>query len=180
MRRGRTRQLAMTVLAAAALSGCAGTGGADAAMTEAERAAVEEEAEAAIASLFDAMNAADAEAVLDHYSAEPFDRISCTQIQDRSLFMTATESYYRTRDSLDFQYQIRGSRALSPGVAVVSASGGLPDADGLFWTWVLEREDGRLKVVHEHESWPGCPEPRRGFHSGSGGMGQGMDESSGG
>ena len=176
MRGAQTREVAITLLAVV-LGGCAGAGGADAAMSDAERAAVVEEAEAAVASMFEAMSAADADGVLEHYSAGPFIRISCTQIQDRALFMTATESYYRTRDSLDFRYQITAGRALSPDAAMVSASGGLPEADGLFWSWVLEREDGALRIVHEHESWPDCPEPPRStFHGGTRGMDPETDE----
>jgi ketosteroid isomerase-like protein len=172
--------LAGVILIGVGLGGCAGTGGEDAAMTDAERTAVVEEAEEVIASLFEAMNAAEADAVLDYYSADPFIRVSCTQIQDRGLFMSATASYYRTRDSLTFQYQVTGSRALSSDAAVVSASGGLPEADGLFWTWVLEREDGELRVVHEHESWPDCPEPPRSTFHGGTRMEQGMGDAPGG
>jgi ketosteroid isomerase-like protein len=164
----------MAVLAVA-LGGCAGAGGADGAMSDAERATVAEEAEGVIASMFEAMNAAAADSVLSHYTADPFVRITCTQVQNRALFLTGTRAYYRSRDSLDFRYRITGSRALSSDAAVVSASGGLPDVSGLFWTWVLEREDGQLKIVHEHESWPDCPEPRSNFHS----VDRELEESSG-
>jgi ketosteroid isomerase-like protein len=162
----RMGQVATVILVGAVLGGCTGSGVGDAGMSDSERVAVVEEAEAAIASMFDAMNAGDAEAVLEYYSAGPFIRISCTQIQDPGEFRIATELYYRTRDSLQFHYHVIGSRALSPDAAVVSASGGLPEVDGLFWTWVLEREEGQMKVVHEHESWAGCPEIRQdSFHN---------------
>lgn len=171
MRRVRVIVLAVgsALVAALAVAGCTG---ADSRETADDQAAVVEEAEATVASLFEAMNAADGEAVLDQYSEDDFSRVSCTQMQDRAFFGQVVQSYYRSRDSLSFEYEVAASTALGPDAAVVSASGGSPDVDGLFWTWVLHREAGELRIVHEHESWTDCPPPRRStFHGDVGGMG---------
>lgn len=144
---------------------CAPSGSSAGRSTPAQDSAVVAEAEATIASFFDAMRAGDADAVLSYYTDGPFHRISCTEVQDQSFFRQVTGDFYRTREGLEFNYEVVDARAVGSDGAVVMANGDF-EGSPLFWTWVLAREGDGLRIVAEHESWAGCPEPRVRFHGG--------------
>lgn len=160
---GRSALVSMIVLAAVAC----GSGSQDAVVAEAE---------ATIASLFDAMNGDDADAVLGHYTTGDLTQLACTRVHDRPYFEGIVRSYYRGGSERAFDYEVTAARALGPDAALVTAVGGSEDADNLFWTWALEREDGGLRIVHEHESWADCPAPRTRFHGGNAGDAEGLPD----
>ena len=148
---------AVAIMLAALVAGCGMEG------TRSPEA-VEAEARAAIATFFEAMNSSDADGVLAVYSANDYVHVACTEYHEKALFERIVRSYYRGERDPGLRYEIRAIRALGADAAFVSAAGASADAEGLFWTWVLEREDGELRIVHEHESWTNCPPPRESFH----------------
>lgn len=128
-------------------------------LSDAQRAAVEEEARQASVALVDALNAHDADAILAFYALDDdFTQVACTSfIRGGEGFRAITRSLHAGYRDAVYRMDIRRVRVLGPDEAVVFLSGTM--LAELFVTRVLQRgDDGRLRVVWEHESWPGCPE----------------------
>jgi len=131
--------------------------------TEEARQAVAAQVAQAVAELTAAMNAHDGDAVVGFYSGGPdFVYLGCTEyIQGGEAFAEMVSPFYAANSEVTIQQEIVSLRVVGPGAAVVSLRGGQPEGPALFWTQTWERsDDGRWIITLEHESWPGCPEPR--------------------
>jgi uncharacterized protein (TIGR02246 family) len=132
---------------------------------------VEVEVRELIGELTEAMNSHDPDQVLSFYrESEEFIYVGCTDLMfGWETFSTLVEPFYRNSVDVTFEQEILGIQVLSPTTAVVTLQGSSTEAQALFWTEVLVQEpDGRWVIAHEHESWPGCPEPPPLHPTGSG------------
>jgi ketosteroid isomerase-like protein len=131
-------------------------------LSEAERRAVASEVTGVMDELLEAMNARDADGVASHYTDAPeFLALTCTSyINGGRTFKALTGPTYGPRTGATFEHRVVAVQALSPTAAVVSLSGGSTRAPALFWTRLLVKESGRWLITYEHQSWPGCSEPR--------------------
>jgi len=151
---------ARSLLLALVVAACTPTSDA---LTEEARQAVAAQVTQAVAELTAAMNAHDGDAVMGFYSGAPdFVYLGCTEyIRGGEAFAEMAAPFYAANPDVTIQQEIESLRVVGPEVAVVSLRGGQPDGPPLFWTQVWERGDeGRWIITVEHESWPGCPEPR--------------------
>jgi uncharacterized protein (TIGR02246 family) len=133
---------------------------APAAFTDADRERAEAEVRAASMALVDALNAHDADSVLTFYSLDDdFTYVPCTDMLfGGKLFSGITRNLHATYRDAVYTMEVRSLRLLGPDAAVVSLSGTM--LTPLFTTRVLRRgDDGRWRIVWEHESWPGCADP---------------------
>ncbi len=152
----RTR--ALRVLAAvAAMGACQPARGID----DARRAAITEEVVATVDDLFAAMNAHDADRVLDHYLKS--DELLYVGVGDTmqgwDMFATLTRPWYANHADVTFEHEILHVQVLSPEVATVTARGSSTESPFLMWSRTLVLRDGRWLVALEHESWPGAEPP---------------------
>jgi len=139
-----------------------------------DEAAIVKEVVETLNGLTEAMNAHDPEKVFSFYRQdESFFYLGCTStLAGWDTFATRVGSYYTFSTDVTFEQTILSVQALSPTVAVAALAGSSTEANALFWTQVLQKsEDGRWLITHEHESWPGCAEPK-GPHAGTEGMGE--------
>lgn len=116
----------------------------------------------AVAAFTEAMNGEEPDSILSFYAGtEEFVYVGCTDpIFGWEAFSARVGAYYATRPDLVVEREILRVQVASPSMAVVTLRGSSSEADHLFWTQVLRRnENGRWLIVHEHESWPGCPDP---------------------
>lgn len=122
------------------------------------------EVEGAVASLFEAMNAGDVDAVLDHYMGDGnFLFAGVTRVlTDREAWSERVQLWYRVNDEVTFEHQLLSLQVLAPTVAVTAIQGGSTEAEFLLWTqtWVKDAT-GRWLIAAEHESWPECVDPPR-------------------
>ena len=134
-----------------------GGGGLDDTRKEALRSEVEE----TLAGLTEAMNGHDSEEVLEYFrESEEFLYLGCTDfLLGWEAFSRRAGMYYVANPEVVFQQEVVRIQVLSPTVAVAAIRGGSTDAEALFWTEVLVKEDGNWVITHEHESWPGCSPP---------------------
>jgi len=133
---------------------------APAAFTDADRERAEGEVRAASLALLDALNAHDADSVLTFYSLDDaFTYVPCTDMLfGGELFAGITRSLHASYRDAVYTMDVRSLRVLGPDAAVVSLQGTM--LAPLFTTRVLDRgDDGRWRIVWEHESWPGCADP---------------------
>ncbi len=130
-------------------------------MSEAERATVEEEVRQSLADLVLAMNAHDPEQIFGYFrQTEEFLYLGCTSfLLGWDAYSTRVGSYYKAHPAITFEQEVVEVQVLSPTAAVAAIRGSSTEADALFLTEVLVKEDGAWKITHEHESWPGCPPP---------------------
>jgi uncharacterized protein (TIGR02246 family) len=131
-------------------------------LTEGEREAIALEVEETLGQLTEAMNAHDSERVLAFFrNSDDFLYLGCTDfILGWEAFSRLLGPYYPANPDVVFQQEVVRTQVLSPTVAVAALRGSSTDAEALFWTEVLVREeDGRWLIAHEHESWPGCSPP---------------------
>lgn len=122
----------------------------------------------------EAMNSHDPERVFSFYRQDPtFFFLGCTDIlYGWDAFASRVGPYYQFNTDVTFEQEVLSVQILSPTVAVAALRGSSTEAEALFWTEVLQRQDdGRWLITHEHESWPGCPVPR-GPHMGTTGESQ--------
>lgn len=141
-------------------------------MSGSQELALTEEVEATLQGLTEAMNAHDPDLVFSFYRQdESFYYLGCTSVLfGWGTFSSRVRPFYQTRSDLTFQREILSIQILEPTVAVAALRGSSSEAEHLFWTQILQKgPDGRWRVTHEHESWPGCPVPR-GPHMGTEGM----------
>jgi ketosteroid isomerase-like protein len=135
--------------------------------------ALMEEIQETLTGLTEAMNAHDPDLVFSFYRQDPsFLYLGCTDILfGWDTFASRVGPYYTMNTDVTFQQEILNIQILSPTVAVAAMRGSSTEAPALFWTEVLQRsEAGRWLITYEHESWPGCTEPR-GPHMGTEGEG---------
>jgi uncharacterized protein (TIGR02246 family) len=123
-----------------------------------ERAAIESEVREAVGGMFAAMNAHDADGILEHYTER--DDFLYVGIVNPAPGRGLLEQLVRTwagRDStVTVSNQVVHIQVLSPTVATVFSQGGFSSNEhGSAWTHVLLREaDGPWRIVLEHEGWP--------------------------
>ena len=148
--------MAVTLLTVCACSAAPAT------LSDAERQAVVSEVTDVMNELLEAMNAHDPDRVVSFYTDAPeFVALTCTSyITGGSTFKALVAPTYGPRTGATFEQRVVRAQALSPTAAVVSLSGGSSEAPALFWTRVLVKDDGRWLITYEHQSWPGCSEPR--------------------
>jgi ketosteroid isomerase-like protein len=116
----------------------------------------------AVSAFTEAMNGEEPDSILSFYAGtEAFVYVGCTDpIFGWEAFSARVGAYYASRPDLVFEREILEVQVASPTMAVVTLRGSSSEADHLFWTQVLRRNEyGRWLIVHEHESWPGCPDP---------------------
>ncbi len=132
------------------------------ALTDSQRAAITAELQAAVTSLFDAMNAHDAERLLGHYlNDEDFAYVGCTVLRlGWEGYATMARMWHRAHPEVTFEHEILHSQVIGPGAAVVTVEGSSTQAPYLMWSLVFTRgNDGAWLIAQEHESWPDCGEP---------------------
>ncbi len=128
-------------------------------LSEQDRAAVEEEMDGFVASLFEAMNAGDVDGIAGHYDAGPeFFYVGCTVVtrgfdRVRSLM----RMYYGSHPDVRFNPQVQATRVLDRDAAAVTVSATTSADEHLFWTFVVHRTAEGWKIAQEHESWSDCP-----------------------
>jgi len=88
-----------------------------------------------------------------------FTYVPCTDlVSGGRLFAGLTRSLHASYRDAVYALEVLGVRVLGPDAAVVSLQGTM--LTPLYMTVVLRREDdGQWRIVWEHESWPGCPDP---------------------
>lgn len=129
--------------------------------TDADRTAAAEEARAASLELVAALNTHDADAILAHYDLDAdFTYVACTNFFfGGDGYAAMTRSLHANYGEASYDLGVQSVRVLTPDVAVVSLQGSF--LASLFVTRVLRRSaEGRWLVTWEHESWPGCEDPR--------------------
>ena len=137
--------------------------------TDAEALALRGEVASALSAHTEAMSSGDPERVFSFYKQDDrFFYLGCTDVLfGWGTFSSRVEFFYRDRPELTFEREILSIQILEPTVAVVAMAGRSSEADGLFWTEVLQKqEDGRWLITYEHESWPGCSRPGPGHSLG--------------
>jgi len=138
-------------------------------LTSAQEAELRAEVAETLSALTEAMNSHDPDAVFSFYRQdETFYYLGCTSVLfGWSTFSSRTRPYYENQTDVTFERELLFTQILEPTVAVAALRGSSTEADALFWTQVLQKnEDGQWLVTYEHESWPGCPAPR-GPHMGT-------------
>ena len=123
--------------------------------------AIRVEVEETLAGLTEAMNAHDPDAVLGYFRAsQEFLYLGCTEVVlGWDAYSRRAGMYHLANPEVVFEQEVVHIQVLSQDVVVAAIRGGSTDADALFWTEVLVREDGDWVIAHEHESWPGCSPP---------------------
>jgi len=112
--------------------------------------------------LLEAMNAHDPDRVVSFYTDAPeFLALTCTSyISGGTTFKALVGPTYGPRRGATFEHRVVRAQALSPTAAVATLSGNSSKVPALFWTRILVKEEGRWLITYEHQSWPGCSEPR--------------------
>ena len=134
----------------------------DAPPNQADLDALAEEVREVMEEFTAATNSHDPERLFDLYKdTEEFVYMGCTDpLFGFDSFSARVGPYYRSNTDVTFEQEILQVQVLNPGAAVVTLRGSSTEASALFWTLVLVRQDDdRWLIAHEHESWPGCPEP---------------------
>jgi ketosteroid isomerase-like protein len=157
----RALAAAALLVVAPTLSACDGDRGGQ--LTDGDRAAVAAEAEAVIDGLFAVTNAHDPDGVLAHFArGEELVQVACTEVRrgyDR--LASVIRMWHEDRPDAALEHRVIRALALGPDAAVVAAQGSNDQGLALFWTFVLRRDaGGDLRIVQEHQSWPGCREVR--------------------
>jgi ketosteroid isomerase-like protein len=163
--RGAWRRVGRTGLTPVALGlmvvACNGAGGPE--LSERERAAVAEEAEAVIHGFFTVQNERDTERVLAHYHQGPeLIQVACTDVlQGYQRVEAVIRQWHGDQPDAELEYEVMRATAVDRDGAVVAARGLNARGEAVFWTFVLQREaDGEWRLIQEHQSWAGCREPR--------------------
>lgn len=149
------------------------------AFTQEEKAAIAQEVEETLGQLTEAMNSHDQERIFGHFmQSEEFLYLGCTSfLLGFETFSSRIGPFYADNPEVTFQQEVVRIQVLSPAVAVAALRGGSTEAEALFWTEVLVRDEGgQWLIAHEHESWPGCPPPSGAHPLTSGSAMPGMGE----
>jgi len=168
--------LFLTLCLALLFGGCAPE---QSAFTQDEKATIVREVEEMLGQLTEAMNSHDQERIFGHFmQSEEFLYLGCTSfLLGFDTFSSRVGPFYVENPEVTFQQEVVRIQALSPTVAVAALRGGSTEAEALFWTEVLVRDDGgRWLIAHEHESWPGCSPPSGAHPLTSGSAMPGMGE----
>lgn len=147
------------LLAVFALGACRPAAPPPAAELDAEtQAAIAGEVRAAVDGLFEAMNAHDADRILEHYTdAEDLMYVGALSPEfGRGRLETMVRTWATGRANMTVTYQLIHVQVLSPTVATAFTQGQFSNSEtGTVWTHVLVREDdGRWRIMLEHEVWP--------------------------
>ncbi len=131
------------------------------ALTPEFKAGLLREVESTLEGLTEAMNSHDPERIFSYFrQSEEFLYLGCTDLLlGWGTFSSRVGPYYVANPEVTFEQGVVRIQILSPTVAVAALRGGSTETDALFWTEVLVKENGAWLITHEHESWPGCPEP---------------------
>ena len=154
MRRGTIAALAAAALVVACQP---------AALTDADRAAIEEEITQLYAEHSAAINAGDAEAWLAYF--EPGDDFRMAyhgELTDWSVMETTTTEMFEGLSDIQFRWLGNHVQVLSRDVAIVTSlwdwsfagPDGVVAADGGTWTVALVKRDGAWKIVNASETFP--------------------------
>jgi hypothetical protein len=127
-----------------------------------DRTATRAAAEAAVAGLFDAINANDPGRVMTHYHrGDELVQVACTEVRRGfSRVESIIHMWQQDQPQTRIEHQVERTVELGPDAAVVAARGRNQDGLGLFWTFVLQRRGGNWVIIQEHQSWADCREPR--------------------
>ena len=130
-------------------------------ITQAEKDALAVEVRETLSGLTEAMNSHDPDRVMAYFrQSEEFLYLGCTYFMlGWETFSPRVWSYHVANPKVIFQQEVVSIQVLSPTVAVAALQGGSTEAEALFWTEVLIKEDGAWLIAQEHESWPGCAPP---------------------
>lgn len=130
--------------------------------TDEDRTAVAAEIAGEVAGLTAAMNSGDPDRVMSFYSGDSnFVYLGCTSyIMGGEVFSRIVSPSYRAGAGTTFEQEIVATQVLGTDAAVVSVRGGSSQAPNLFWTQTWQRGEDGWAITLEHESWPGCTEPR--------------------
>jgi len=147
-------------------TGCADTPSLE--VDEARKAEITQEVNQTVLAFVDALNAHDADAILAFYRLdEDLARVACTtihggaQVVEARIRSSATQNKERTFEMVPLHV-----RVLGPTSAVVSVLGRTSTTNGLAWTLGMELDrQGNWRIVHEHQSWPGCEAPSNAHQS---------------
>ncbi len=156
MRQRATTVLLLLLVGLAACDGRAGEPLDDGAARAAE-------AEAVVASFFEATNDGDADRLLAHYHGGPeLVQVACTEVRrGYDQVESLIRRWLADRPEVRLEHEVVRSAALGGDGAVVAAQGWNERGEALFWTYVLRRgAGGEWRIVQEHQSWAGCREPR--------------------
>jgi hypothetical protein len=142
-----------------ATGACHATSGRE--LTEARRAAITNEVNQTVDSLFADMNAHDVDRIFAHYrESDDFLYVTVSEtMRSWKTFSTVTRSYWAQHPDVTFKHHIVQTQVLAPNVAVVTMEGSATTAPYLTWTQVYVRENGRWVITLENESWPGARPP---------------------
>jgi uncharacterized protein (TIGR02246 family) len=130
--------------------------------TQAQRDSLALEVREVIAEITEAMNSHDPERFLSFFrESGEFVYVGCTDAMfGFGDFSVRVTPYYRNSTDVIFQQEVLTVQVLSPTTAVVTLRGSSSEAPAVFGTEVMVKDvDGRWLIAHEHQSWPGCPEP---------------------
>jgi hypothetical protein len=128
---------------------------------QAERDAMRAEVAETLGGLTAAMNSHEPEQIFRYFKqSEEFLYLGCTDVLvGWEAFSERIGPYYEVNPEVTFEQEILHIQIVSPTVAVAALRGSSSEAQALFWTDVLSKDEGSWKIVHEHESWPGCAAP---------------------
>jgi uncharacterized protein (TIGR02246 family) len=132
------------------------------ALTQAQKYSLSAEVRGVMEELNAAMNAHDPDRLFKLYlDSEAFVYVGCTDpLFGFESFSVRVGPYYRANSDVTFEQEILQIQILNGGAAVVTMRGSSSEAPALFWSEVLVKgNDGAWRIAHEHESWPGCPDP---------------------
>ena len=130
-------------------------------LTQAETDLLVVEVAETLDGMTEAMNSHDPDRVAAYFrQSEKFLYLGCTDFMlGWETFSPRLWSYTVANPYVTFQREPVSIQILSPTAAVAALRGSSTEADALFWTEVLVKEDGSWRIAQEHESWPGCPPP---------------------
>jgi uncharacterized protein (TIGR02246 family) len=132
-------------------------------LTNEVRAAVQEELREALDDLFAAISAHDPDRILEHYADRAdFAYIGALSPQFGSARLEEMVRSWAARHAdVTVAHRVVHVQVLSSTVATAFTQGQFSNAEtSTVWTHVLVRgDDGRWRVVLEHEVWPGAAEP---------------------
>jgi uncharacterized protein (TIGR02246 family) len=160
MERRRWNGVRAGVMAAIVLTFQAGCG--PGALSDTERAGITEEVDGVVASLFEAMNAHDLDAIAGHYDdGADFVYVGCTSVRvGFENVRRIMEMWHRASPEVTFDHEVLTLRAITRDVAAATVRATTSEDTVLFWSFILRRDADGWRIAHEHESWADCPEQR--------------------